>query len=74
MALLSIVPVRELYDGVDWPVVVLLGALIPLGTALETTGATQVLVGGILGVEGGVFADHTADAHTRCHNDGVRCP
>lgn len=53
MALLSIVPVRELYDGVDWPVVVLLGALIPLGTALETTGATQVLVGGILGVEGG---------------------
>jgi di/tricarboxylate transporter len=52
MALLSIVPVRELYDGVDWPVVVLLGALIPLGTALETTGATQVLVGGILGVAG----------------------
>ena len=52
MALRSIVPIRELYDGVDWPVVVLLGALIPLGTALETTGATQVLVGGILGVAG----------------------
>jgi di/tricarboxylate transporter len=52
MALRSIVPVRELYDGVEWPVVVLLGALIPLGNALETTGATQVMVGGILGVAG----------------------
>ena len=52
MVLRSIVPVRELYDGVDWPVVVLLGALIPLGSALETTGATQVLVGGILNVAG----------------------
>ena len=52
MVLRSIVPVRELYDGVDWPVVVLLGALIPLGSALETTGATQVLVGGILNIAG----------------------
>ncbi len=52
MVLRSIIPVRELYEGVDWPVVVLLGALIPLGTALETTGATQVLVGGILSVAG----------------------
>lgn len=52
MVLRSIVPVRELYSGVDWPVVVLLGALIPLGSALETTGATQVLVSGILSVAG----------------------
>ncbi|MDA0280612.1 MAG: SLC13 family permease [Proteobacteria bacterium] len=34
MVLLNIVPVREFYDGVDWAVVVLLGAMIPLGTAL----------------------------------------
>ena len=52
MALLNIVPVREFYDGVDWPVVILLGAMIPLGAALETTGTTSLLVDGILSVTG----------------------
>jgi len=52
MVLLNIVPVREFYDGVDWAVVVLLGAMIPLGTALETTGTTTLLVNGILTVAG----------------------
>ncbi|GEO42075.1 SLC13 family permease [Skermanella aerolata] len=28
----------SLYEAVDWPVVVLLGAMIPLGTAVQTTG------------------------------------
>ncbi len=52
MAVTNIVPVREFYDGVDWPVVVLLGAMIPLGAALETTGTTELLVAGILAVTG----------------------
>ncbi len=52
MVLLNIVPVREFYDGVDWAVVVLLGAMIPLGAALETTGTTTLLVNGILLVAG----------------------
>ncbi|GJM12823.1 MAG: SLC13 family permease [Pseudohongiella sp.] len=52
MVLLNIVPVREFYDGVDWAVVVLLGAMIPLGTALESTGTTTLLVNGILAVAG----------------------
>ena len=54
MALLNIVPVREFYDGVDWPVVILLGAMIPLGAALETTGTTTLLVNAILGLAGGL--------------------
>lgn len=54
MALLNIVPIREFYDGVDWPVVTLLGAMIPLGTALESTGTTVLLVDGFLSVVGGV--------------------
>lgn len=54
MALLRIVPVREFYDGVQWPVVILLGAMIPLGTALETTGTTTLLVDGILSITGGL--------------------
>lgn len=52
MALAKVIPVREFYDGVDWPVVVLLGAMIPLGAALETTGTTDLLVSGILAVAG----------------------
>lgn len=52
MVLLNIVPVREFYDGVDWSVVVLLGAMIPLGSALETTGTTTLLVSGILAITG----------------------
>lgn len=52
MVLLNIVPVKEFYDGVDWAVVVLLGAMIPLGAALETTGTTTLLVNGILTVAG----------------------
>jgi len=52
MVLLNVVPVREFYDGVDWAVVVLLGAMIPLGAALETTGTTMLLVNGILAVAG----------------------
>lgn len=52
MALLNIVPVREFYDGIDWPVVILLGAMIPIGAALEDTGTTLLLVNGILNFAG----------------------
>jgi di/tricarboxylate transporter len=38
---------RELYRGVDWPVVVLLGAMVPLGMAMKESGADQLLAGGI---------------------------
>ncbi len=50
MVVLMIVPPREIYESVDWPVIVLLGAMIPVGEALETTGATQLIAGGILSV------------------------
>ncbi|MDT8394721.1 MAG: SLC13 family permease [Bacteroidales bacterium] len=31
----------ELYTSIDWPVIVLLGAMIPVGTALETSGGAE---------------------------------
>jgi di/tricarboxylate transporter len=52
MAVFKILPIRDFYKAVDWPVVVLLGAMIPLGGALETTGTTTLLVSGILSVAG----------------------
>ncbi|MEC9086478.1 MAG: SLC13 family permease [Pseudomonadota bacterium] len=48
MAVSHIIPLREFYEGVDWPVVVLLGAMIPLGGALESTETTELLVAGLL--------------------------
>ncbi len=52
--LAGLLPLRELYDGVDWPVIVLLGAMFPLGMALETTGATAMIAGGIVGAAEGL--------------------
>ena len=48
MVLFGLLPLRQLYEGIDWPVIVLLGALIPVGGALEATGATEVIAGAIL--------------------------
>ena len=48
MVVVNIVPARELYDSIDWPVVVLLGALIPVGQALEATGTSQLIAGFML--------------------------
>ncbi len=52
MVLLNIVPPREIYESVDWPVILLLGAMIPVGEALETSGATGLIASAILGVAG----------------------
>jgi di/tricarboxylate transporter len=49
LMLLRIVPLRKLYDAVDWPVIVLLGALIPVAMAMETTGAADLLARSLLG-------------------------
>jgi di/tricarboxylate transporter len=38
----------EAYREIDWMVIVLLGSLIPLGIAMQNTGAAQFLAGGIL--------------------------
>ena len=42
-ALLNIVGPREVYDSVEWPVIVLLASLVPLGRALEDTGGTALI-------------------------------
>jgi di/tricarboxylate transporter len=50
----DIVPVRQVYQNVEWPVVVLLGSMIPLGTALEASGGTAVIAGGIVSLASGL--------------------
>jgi di/tricarboxylate transporter len=53
MILLNIVPLREIYENVEWPVIVLLGSMIPIGVALETTGGTGLISQGILRLSAG---------------------
>ncbi len=48
MVLIRLVPLKEVYDSVDWPVIVLLGAMIPVGVALETTGGAALIANWIL--------------------------
>ncbi|WP_275545544.1 MULTISPECIES: SLC13 family permease [unclassified Pseudomonas] len=41
--LLRLVPLRAVYESIDWPVIVLLGALIPVAGAMSSTGAADLL-------------------------------
>jgi len=40
---LRTVPLRSVYDAIDWPVIVLLGALIPVASVMETTGTADLI-------------------------------
>jgi di/tricarboxylate transporter len=43
----AIVPLRQIYESVEWPVIILLGSMIPIGEALESAGGTA-LIGGLI--------------------------
>jgi len=39
----NIVPLKEIYTSIEWPVIVLLGSMIPIGSALEASGGTALI-------------------------------
>lgn len=49
-------PLREAYESIDWPIIVLLGAMVPVGASLESTGITELIAqslgGGLAGAPG----------------------
>jgi di/tricarboxylate transporter len=47
--LLRTVPLRKVYTAIDWPVIVLLAALIPVAGAMQTTGAADLLARFLVG-------------------------
>ncbi|HUF55199.1 MAG TPA: SLC13 family permease [Thermohalobaculum sp.] len=51
--LIGIVPLRDLYGSIEWSIIVLLGALIPIGEALETSGGTGLIASGLLAASEG---------------------
>jgi di/tricarboxylate transporter len=48
MVLSRILPMKDFYTSIDWPVVVLLGAMIPVGAALESTGGAERIASSVL--------------------------
>jgi len=50
---LGILPLRDLYKEIDWPIIVLLGAMIPVSQALQDTGLTAKIA---------VYANHMTDS------------
>jgi di/tricarboxylate transporter len=52
-AFFNIVPIRDVYKSVEWPVIVLLGSMIPIGSALQATGGTTLIANGIVDMSAG---------------------
>ena len=45
MVLFRALSLREAYEAVEWPILVMLGALIPVSAAIQTTGGTELIAG-----------------------------
>ena len=43
-------PIRTLYQSIDWSVVIMLAAIIPVGQALQNTGGTELITHALLGL------------------------
>jgi di/tricarboxylate transporter len=54
LVLAQVVRPDEVYASIDWPVIVLLGAMIPVGAALEAAGGTRLVADGILDMTRGL--------------------
>ncbi|HTJ64661.1 MAG TPA: SLC13 family permease [Alphaproteobacteria bacterium] len=43
VVLLGLISPKEAYESIDWPVIIMLGSLIPVGEALKLTGASGLI-------------------------------
>jgi di/tricarboxylate transporter len=50
IALFGVLSLNEVYDAVEWPILIMIGALIPIGEAVKSTGTTELLAGLISGL------------------------
>jgi len=53
-SLFGFLPGRDVYRNVDWPIIILLGGLIPVGRALESTGGTELIANSIVDLTQGM--------------------
>jgi len=54
MVLTGVIPMRQMYESVEWSVIVLLGSMIPIGVALESSGGTGLIAAGIVNAASGL--------------------
>ncbi len=52
LMVLRVVPIRRIYESIDWPVIILLGALIPIAEAMTRSGTADLLAQTLLGLVG----------------------
>lgn len=52
MILTGLISLREAYDSIEWPIIILLGAMIPVADALERTGGADWIAAQLLAVAG----------------------
>jgi di/tricarboxylate transporter len=50
MVVTKLISLRQAYTSIDWPIILLLGAMIPVGEALEATGGAQFIANSLLSV------------------------
>jgi di/tricarboxylate transporter len=50
VVLFGALSLREAYESIEWPLLVMLGALIPVSEAIRSTGGAELIAGGLAGV------------------------
>lgn len=53
---LNIVPLSQVYESIEWSVIVLLGAMIPIGAALEASGGSALIADALVDTTQGLPA------------------
>jgi di/tricarboxylate transporter len=53
IAALRFLPPKEVYSSVEWSIIVLIGAMIPVGQSFQSSGAAQIFANGMADVLGG---------------------
>jgi len=48
LVLMGMLTLQEAYESIDWSIIILLGAMIPVGHALESSGGAQLLASNLL--------------------------
>ncbi len=59
LVIAKVLPLKDMYTSIDWPVIILLGAMLPVGEALETTGGAAIIADSILNFAGDFIPQFT---------------
>lgn len=52
LVILNVITVREFYEAIEWPTIVMLGSLFALGAGLQSSGASDTIAMGIMKMSG----------------------